>query len=89
MIKLFMTDKQMGRPAEGLGGDEPEKIRDYPRLSITMRATTKRTLESIAFFQNRAAWQVVEDAISAYLNTMEPSDRKTISSIVKRTKGGK
>ena len=73
------TLKRIGRPPEGLGGSgEPEKIRDYPKLLITIRPTVKATLKAIAEFEERSAWRVVEDGINQYLKGMSPKARRAV-----------
>lgn len=77
---LEKTLKRIGRPPEGRGeGGEPGKIRDYPKLLITIRPTVKATLKAIAEFEQRPAWRVVEDAITQYLEGMPTKARRVIA----------
>lgn len=76
------TPKRIGRPPEGLGeSGEPEKIRDYPKLLITIRPTVKVALKAIAEFEERPAWRVVEDGITQYLKGMTPKARRAVEKI--------
>lgn len=57
----------MGRPPEGLGKrGEPERIRDYPKLLVTIRPAVKAALQKLVAREARPAWRVVEDAIKHY-----------------------
>jgi hypothetical protein len=59
--------KRTGRPPEGSGKrGEPQRIRDYPTLLITIRPAIKAKLKTVAGRQARPAWQVVEDALVSY-----------------------
>lgn len=78
--------KRMGRPPEGCSSEgEPEKIRQYPRISLTARPITKLTLEAIALLQQRPAWKIIEDAIRAYLAALKPEDQKAVEAVVTRS----
>lgn len=83
-----MTDtKRMGRPPEGSGKKgEPERIRDYPKLLITIRPATKARLKAIAEYENRSEWRVVEDSIASYFANMTPSDRRIVEASVKKAR---
>jgi hypothetical protein len=77
--------KRMGRPPAGLGKHgEPEKIADYPRLSLTVRPSLKVKLEAVATIQKRPTWKVVDDALAAYFDSLPVEDRKLIEALAKR-----
>ena len=77
--------QRMGRPPSGAGKHgEPEKIRDYPRLSLTARPSVKAKLQAVATLQQRPAWKVVEDSIELYIDHMAPKDRRMVEAIAKR-----
>ena len=79
--------KRRGRPPEGLGTkDEPGRIRDYPRLLFTMRPTTKAKLKTIAEYENRSEWRIVDEGIAVYLAKLAPKDRRAIEAILKESK---
>jgi len=74
-----------GRPPAGLGRDgEPERIRDYPKLLITMRPSVKAKLKAIAEHEGRPVWKVVEDAVHLYGSQLPAADRRTVEALVKR-----
>jgi len=77
--------KRMGRPPGGKGSHgEPERIRDYPKLALTIRPATKAKLDAVAVIEGRPAWRVVEDGIDAYIGNMPPEDRKAVQAVVER-----
>jgi hypothetical protein len=73
--------KRMGRPPEGSGKKgEPERIRDYPVLLITIRPTMKRKLKAISSAEDRPVWQIVEDAVELYFGQLAVGLRRAIQS---------
>jgi hypothetical protein len=65
---------QMGRKPEGLGkGREPKRIRDYPKLLVTIRPKVHDALKRIAAREERPMWKIIEEAIQLYQKT---NDRK-------------
>ena len=61
----------MGRPPEGSGKKgEPERIRDYPKLLVTVRPAVRNRLKAMATVEGRAAWQIVEDALALYFEQL-------------------
>ena len=78
------TKKRVGRPSEGSGKKgEPERIRDYPKTLVTIRPTVLARLKAIAVVENRAAWQVVEDALAAYFEQMPPEVRRAVRAAIR------
>jgi hypothetical protein len=74
----------MGRPPEGSGKKgEPERIRDYPKLLVTIRPTVRTKLKAMAFVENRPAWQIVEDALSMYFDKLSAPQRRAVQAIVR------
>jgi hypothetical protein len=87
MLKSMSQEsrKRMGRPPEGAGRrGEPEKIRDYPRLLITIRPSVKAHLRAIAEHENRPVWKVVEAAIQFYGGQLPLNDRRAIEVVARR-----
>jgi hypothetical protein len=57
----------MGRKPQGLGRQgEPKRIRDYPKLLVTVRPRIKAILDRVAIQEDRPKWKIVEDAIKLY-----------------------
>lgn len=65
--KSMLYNVSMGRKPEGLGKkDEPRRIRDYPKLLVTIRPTIRAKLKGMAAQEKRPMWKIVEDAITQY-----------------------
>lgn len=82
-----MTDetKRMGRPPEGSGKKgEPERIRDYPKLLVTIRPTVRTRLKAIAAVEDRPAWQIVEDALALYFDQLPTDQRRSVQAAIRR-----
>jgi hypothetical protein len=63
--------KKQGRPPSGLGKNgEPSRIRDYPRLCVTVRPATRARLLAVAAQEARPAWKIVEDGINLYIERL-------------------
>src|SRR5258708_11774808 len=58
--------------------DRPRAIRDYPRITFTMREGTRKLLEALAAHENRSSWRVVESALQDYYERRRPKDRAAI-----------
>ena len=58
--------------------DRPRAIRDYPRITFTMRTDTRKLLEALAAHENRSSWRVVESALQDYYERRRPKDRAAI-----------
>ena len=79
------TSKRMGRPPEGSGKKgEPERIRDYPKLLVTIRPMVRSKLKAIAAIESRPAWQIVEDAIALYFEQLSQEHRRSVQSVMRR-----
>ncbi len=79
------TNKRMGRPPEGLGKQgEPARIRDYPKLLVTIRPAVRSRLKAIALVEERPAWQIIEDSIAMYFDQLQPEQRRAVQSVIKR-----
>jgi hypothetical protein len=79
------TKKRIGRPSGGSGkAGEPDKIRDYPKLAVTVRPTTRALLKAAAMIEDRSEWLIVDDAITKYIEQMPAQDRRAIEGLAKR-----
>ena len=78
--------KRMGRPPEGLGKKgEPERIRDYPKLLVTIRPGVRTKLKAMASPEGRPAWQIVEDALALYFQRLPASSRRAVGTAVRES----
>jgi hypothetical protein len=77
--------KRVGRPPGGSGkAGEPEKIRDYPKLNVTIKPATKALLKAASMVEGRSDWLIVDDAITKYIEQMPEQDRRAIEGLAKR-----
>ena len=61
----LQKQKRIGRPPGGSGkAGEPAKIRDYPKLALTIKPVTKALLKSASMIEGRSEWLIVDDAIA-------------------------
>jgi hypothetical protein len=77
--------KRLGRPPEGSGKKgEPERIRDYPKLLVTIRPAVRNRLKVMASVESRPAWQIVEDALELYFAQLPPESRRAIQGAARK-----
>ena len=82
---MEQLSKKRGRPPSGLGKNgEPARIRDYPRLRVTVRPATKDRLVAVALHESRPTWKVVEDGINLYFAKMAKADRLAADALARR-----
>ena len=82
------TGKRMGRPPEGSGKKgEPERIRDYPKLLVTVRPAVRSRLRAMASVEGRPAWHIVEGALAMYFEQLPPERRRAVHSAMRRQTG--
>ena len=72
-----------GRPAKGSGlNGEPRRIRDYPRLRLTVRPSTRDRLIAVAEREGRPMWKVVEDSVNLYFDQLNMAEGQLPDTIV-------
>jgi hypothetical protein len=74
----MLYNVSVGRKPQGLGkGGEPKKIRDYPKLLVTIRPSIRNKLKRMAAREQRPMWKIVESALLLYgKNVVKRSDGK-------------
>jgi hypothetical protein len=76
---------KIGRPPAGTAADgKPEKTSEYPKLTVSIRPTTKAKLNAVTTLEGKPAWKIVEDGILLYVEKMPAGDRQMVESIAKR-----
>jgi hypothetical protein len=79
------STKRIGRPPEGSGTKgEPERIRDYPKLLVTIRPAVRKRLRAMASVESRPAWQIVEDALELYFAKLPAESKRAIQTAAHR-----
>jgi hypothetical protein len=75
----------MGRPPEGSGEKgEPERVRDYPKLLVTIRPAVRSKLRAMASIESRPAWRIVEDSLALYFEHLPINRRREVQALVRR-----
>ena len=76
---------KMGRPPAGTTTDgKPEKTSEYPKLTVSIRPTTKARLDAVTAIEKKPAWRVIEDGIGLYVDGMPAEDRRMVDAIARR-----
>lgn len=70
------TRRSVGRPPSGPRG---ERVSEYPALTVRIPRATKDTLLALAALRKTTAWQLVNDALGAYVEQLPPSDRRVLA----------
>jgi hypothetical protein len=79
---------KMGRPPAGTTLDgKPEKTSEYPKLTVSIRPSTKARLDAATAIERKPAWRIVEEGITLYVGKMPAEDRRMVETIAKRTEG--
>lgn len=78
-----MAKRKPGRPP---AGDRGEKTGDYPKLYCVVKPETRAALDAVVALQQRSTWNVVDEALTLYFNSLPPADRRLIDAIVARQK---
>ena len=82
------TAPKMGRPPAATAADgKPEKTSLYPKLTISIRPTTKAKLDAVSAIEKKPAWKIVEDGIGLYVDGMPAEDRRMVDAIARRSAG--
>ena len=77
-VEIDLKPRKRGRPSTGLGRDgEPSRIRDYPRLRVTVRPITKDRLVALAQRQSRPIWRLVEEGLNLYFDKVAAENPAT------------
>lgn len=76
--------KRGRRPAGVSEEGKPEKVSEYPKLTVSMKPGTKARLEAYSTLSRQPAWRIVEDALKHYLETIPADDKWAVEGMVKR-----
>lgn len=80
--------KPTGRPPRGKDeSGQPTPLSKYPKLTIYMPGVLKSQLHAAAMMQRRSVWEVVKEAVEAYLHRLPPDQWQTLESLAKYLKG--
>ena len=80
------TAPKMGRPPAATAADgKPEKTSEYPKLTVSIRPTTKSKLDAVTAIEKKPAWRIIEDGIGLYVDGMPAEDRRMVDAIARRS----
>lgn len=66
-------------------GDRGEKVRDYPKLTISIKPETKARLDAVSVILGTPSWRVIDDALALHFRSLNAADRNLASSVAART----
>jgi hypothetical protein len=78
--------RRIGRPPAGARAGE--RVKDYPQLSVRLPGDVKAKLHAISLVSARPQWRIITEAIDCYLRDRSGAERRRVSSLTKRTRGG-
>lgn len=82
-----VSAKKVGRPPEGVDAHgKPMRIRDYPKLLITIRPEMHARLKAMAVTLEKPAWKIVEEATNLYFEGLSAKDQRTIQRVARQAK---
>ena len=59
-------------------------VSKYPKLTISMKPSTKARLEAYSTLSRMPAWRIVEDALKQYLEAIPADDKWAVEGMAKR-----
>ena len=72
------TKTRRGRPPAGPRG---EKVSLYPQVMLRLPHETKATLDALSGATGIPVWQLVDQAVSAYVRQLPPAEQKLVEQI--------
>jgi hypothetical protein len=75
------TTRPAHRPPSGPDG---ARVSDYPRLTIRLPVVTKRLLETVSTLRKVPVWQLVDQAVLSYVETLPADERRVITQFASR-----
>ena len=56
----------------------------YPKLTISMKPTTKARLEAFSTLSGRAAWRIIDEALQRHMETISAEDKWAVEGMARR-----
>ena len=78
-----MAKRKPGRPA---AGEDGQKTSEYPKLFCVVRPSTRAALDAVTALQQRSTWEIVDEALTRYIEALSAEDRYLVEAIVRRSK---
>ncbi len=76
--------KTAGRPPSGPSG---ERVSDYPRLTVRLPRATKNQLEALSTLRRVPVWELVDQAVIAFIEELPDDERKPLAQFSRRMSG--
>jgi len=77
--------RKMGRPPAGMSDDgTPEMTSRYPKLTISIRPTTKAMLDTLALMARKPAWRIIDELILKQIERLPAEDRRALELVARR-----
>jgi predicted DNA-binding protein len=76
-----VASRKPGRPASGPGG---EKVSEYPAVMIRLPQHTRTTLAALSAVTGTPVWQIVDRAVTAYIQQLSRTERRLIADVKMR-----
>jgi hypothetical protein len=73
--------RRVGRPP---AGEDGEKVKDYPQLSIRVPLEFKARLNALSAVTGLAQWRVIDQAINCFNNDLPKSERDLVDGLSER-----
>lgn len=73
--------RRVGRPP---AGEDGEKVKDYPQLSIRVPLEFKARLNALSAVTGLAQWRVIVQAINCFNNDLPKSERDLVDGLSER-----
>lgn len=73
--------RRAGRPP---AGDDGERVKDYPQLSLRVPLEMKARLTALSAVTGRAQWRLVVEAIDCFVEELPSTDRELVAGLSKR-----
>ena len=81
--KRHDAPRRIGRPP---AGEDGEKVKDYPQLSIRLPLDVRAKLQALAMVTTRPQWRLITDAIECYLAERPDHERRMVEELVGRAR---
>ena len=71
---------KLGRPPAGSRG---QKVSTYLQVVIRLPHATKATLDALSGVTGTPVWQLIDQAVDAYIRQLSPAEQKLVAEVSK------
>lgn len=77
--------RKVGRPPTGRSEDgQPVAVSRFPKLTVIMEQSVKDRLEALSLITGKPAYQIIREALEAYLAALPLEDKRLVEAQAKR-----